>query len=79
MHGTGPFPEQAAGEWDLSPYPSAESAYGALLHGLVDLLKVSIGLIDNGVSNYFVEGGFVRNRWFMELLRVYFPEKTVHL
>ncbi len=79
MHGTGPFPEQAAGEWDLSPYPSAEAAYGALLHGLVDLLKVSIGLIDNGVSNYFVEGGFVRNRWFMELLRVYFPEKTVHL
>ena len=77
MHGTGPFPEQPAGEWDLSPYPSAKAAYGALLHGLMDLLKASIDLIDNSVPVFFVEGGFVQNRWFMALLRVYFPGKTI--
>ncbi|GAA4454681.1 FGGY-family carbohydrate kinase [Nibrella saemangeumensis] len=78
MTGTGPFPDQSAGSWDLAGYASAEEAYHHLLAGLVDMLTVSIQLIDNDVPVLYVDGGFARNAIFMQLLAERFRQKQVY-
>lgn len=77
MEGTGPFPQKATHIWDLSKYDTALDAYLALMRGLMDILKVAIGLVDNDVPTLFVDGGFVRNAVFMGMLKSDFPDKTI--
>jgi L-fuculokinase len=77
MTGTGPFPKKAAGEWDLTQFATPEVAYLALMRGLMDVLKVSIQLVDNGVPTFYVDGGFARNPIFITLLKQDFPTKNI--
>jgi L-fuculokinase len=77
MEGTGPFPKQRGEYWDISQFPNAETAYLALMRGLMSLLKTAIELVDNGVATYFVDGGFARNAVFMEMLKQDFPTKKI--
>ena len=74
MAGTGPFPEQLPSDWDLSIFSDAAEAYFHLLLGLVDLLKISIGLVYEGEKVMYVDGGFARNSWFMEILSEACPQ-----
>lgn len=78
MTGTGPFPDLPAHDWDFRGFQTKEDAYTALLLGLVDLVKVSVGLVDNGVPTLYVDGGFARNGLFMQLLANVFPKKAVY-
>ena len=77
MHGTGPFPEQVAENWDLSGFRTAGDAYQHLVRGLVDILVESIRLVRQDERLLFVDGGFARNPLFVELLGEAFPEATV--
>ena len=77
MEGTGPIPQKQDKIWDLSSFESAETAYSALMRGLMDILKISIKLVDNGVKTFFVDGGFARNILFMDMLKSDFKDKTV--
>ena len=79
MTGTGPFPNQPAQEWDLTPFGSAEAAYQYLMQGLMNILTVSIDLVCSGERTFYVDGGFARNPLFMGLLRKHFPDKTVQM
>jgi L-fuculokinase len=74
MHGTGPFPEQPAEQWDLTGFRTAGEAYQHLLRGLVALLGASISLVRQDEKLLFVDGGFARNPLFMALLGEAFPE-----
>lgn len=77
MHGTGPFPEQPAQEWDLSPFKTAGDAYQHLIHGLVDILTTSVKLVRKDEKTIFVDGGFARNPLFMQVLGWNFPEVKI--
>ncbi|WP_128543563.1 FGGY-family carbohydrate kinase [Larkinella soli] len=77
MSGTGPFPDRPPGVWDLSSFESAEEAYTQLIVDLVQILNVSIRLVDSNVPTLYVDGGFARNPIFMQLLANLFPEKQV--
>ncbi len=82
MEGTGPFPQktpQGINErvWNIAVYLTAEEAYIALMRGLMDILKVSIGLIDNAVPTFFIDGGFARNSIFIGMLKSDFPHKNI--
>ena len=77
MEGTGPIPQKQDKIWDLSSFETAEAAYSALMRGLMDILKISIKLVDNGVKTFFVDGGFARNALFMDMLKSDFKDKTI--
>ena len=77
MEGTGPFPKKNERIWDISVYLTAAEAYIILMRGLMDILKVSIGLIDNGISTFFIDGGFARNAIFIGMLKNDFPYKNI--
>jgi L-fuculokinase len=77
MEGTGPTPQKQDKIWDLSSFESAETAYSALMRGLMDILTISIKLVDNGVKTFFVDGGFARNILFMDMLKSDFKDKIV--
>ena len=77
MEGTGPFPQKAEKVWDIGVYLTADEAYFALMRGLIDILKVSIGLIDNAVPTFFIDGGFARNTTFIGMLKKDFPHKNI--
>ncbi len=77
MEGTGSIPQKQDKIWDLSSFESAEMAYSALMRGLMDILKISIKLVDNGVKTFFVDGGFARNALFMDMLKSDFKDKIV--
>lgn len=77
MEGTGPLPEKQDRIWDLTPFVSAEMAYSVLMRGLMDILKISIILVDNGVKTFFVDGGFARNPFFIYMLKNDFPNKKI--
>ncbi len=77
MEGTGPIPQKQDKIWDLSSFESEETAYSALMRGLMDILKISIKLVDNGVKTFFVDGGFARNVLFMDMLKSDFKDKIV--
>ncbi|MFC7667679.1 hypothetical protein ACFQT0_09995 [Hymenobacter humi] len=74
MAGTGPFPDQLAGEWDLSGFRTASDAYQHLMHGLIAILLESIHLVWQGEKIIFVDGGFARNPLFMQTLSLEFSE-----
>ncbi|CCH54678.1 carbohydrate kinase FGGY [Fibrisoma limi BUZ 3] len=78
MAGTGPFPNQPPGDWDVSAFASAEEAYTRLMIDLVELLTISIKLIDQNTPTIYVDGGFARSQLFMQLLANRFPEKAVY-
>lgn len=77
MHGTGPFPEQPATEWDLSNFSTAADAYQHLMHGLMRILTESINLIRKDEKLIYVDGGFARNPLFMQLLGWSFPNAKI--
>nr|HPH19344.1 hypothetical protein [Haliscomenobacter sp.] len=77
MEGTGPIPGQQNGNWDFSGCTEAISAYYSLMRGLMDLLKTSIELVDNGVPKFYVDGGFAQNSVFMNMLATDFPDKQI--
>jgi L-fuculokinase len=77
MHGTGPFPEQPAQEWDLSGFKTAADAYHHLLHGLMSILTTSISLVHQDEKLMYVDGGFARNPLFMQILAANFPEARI--
>ncbi|WP_234734713.1 FGGY-family carbohydrate kinase [Tellurirhabdus bombi] len=77
MAGTGPFPEEPAGTWDLSGYGSAREAYHHLMHGLMDVLQASIELVQKGERTFYVDGGFARNPLFMQMLAQRFPGRKI--
>ena len=77
MHGTGPYPAEAAEAWDLAGYPSAPAAYYELLRGLVALQAESIRLVRHHEPTIFVDGGFARNALFCQLLAEAFPEARI--
>ena len=77
MEGTGLFPQNTEGVWDIAVYLTADEAYIALMRGLMDILKISIGLVDNAVPTFFIDGGFARNAIFMGMLKYDFPHKNI--
>lgn len=77
MEGTGPVLGLQNGTWDFSSCPDAVSAYYSLMRGLMDLLKISIELVDNGVPKFYVDGGFAKNPIFMNMLTADFPNKQI--
>ncbi|AEE52779.1 FGGY-family carbohydrate kinase [Haliscomenobacter hydrossis] len=77
MQGTGPVPGIQNETWDFSVCPDAISAYHSLMRGLMNLLKQSIQLVDNGVPTLFVDGGFAKNPLFMNMLAADFPAKKI--
>lgn len=77
MQGTGPVEGIQNGEWNFSACPDAISAYYTLMRGLMDLLKIAIELVDNGVPTFYVDGGFAQNPIFMNMLASDFPNKQV--
>lgn len=77
MQGTGPVEGIQNEEWDFSSCPDPKSAYYSLMRGLMDLLKISINLVDNAVPNFYVDGGFAKNPIFMKMLASDFPDKRV--
>ena len=79
MEGTGPFPQNTEGVWDIAVYLTADEAYIALMRGLMDILKVSIKLVDNAVPTFFIDGGFARNAIFISMLKNDFPHKNIKM
>ena len=77
MAGTGPFPDEPAGEWDLSGFRTASDAYQHLMHGLIAILLESIHLVWQGEKTIFVDGGFGHNAVYMNLLAAAFPAVEV--
>jgi sugar (pentulose or hexulose) kinase len=77
MQGTGPVLGQAQGDWDFSTCTDAISAYYSLMKGLMDLLQQSIELVDNGVNQLFIDGGFAQNPLFRQMLASRFPTKRI--
>lgn len=77
MAGTGPFPEQLAGEWELVGFRSASDAYQHLMHGLIAILLESVHLVWQGEKVIFVDGGFARNPLFMQTLSWNFPKAEI--
>lgn len=60
---------------DLSDFKSFEQAYGQLIVELVGFQKASTSLVlSKGIKNIFVDGGFSKNRIFMNCLAAAFPE-----
>ncbi|QDA59433.1 FGGY-family carbohydrate kinase [Hymenobacter jejuensis] len=77
MHGTGPFPEQPAQEWDLTVFGTAVEAYQHLMQGLMSILKESISLVRQNERMIYVDGGFARNPLFMQTLACQFPDAKI--
>ena len=79
MEGNGPVPEPSPELWQVSAFPSAESAYHHLIDGLVSIVKISLELIGvEDTPTLFVDGGFARNPLFTGLLAERFPGKEVY-
>lgn len=64
---------------ELSDFASYEVAYHRLIMDLVDLQRISTGLVLKGsqVKRIFVDGGFSKNTIYMNLLAAAFPEMEV--
>jgi len=78
MKGTGPFPKPSSQEWDLSVFQNESEAYHSLIAELVLMLKVSIQLVDvPRVKTFFVNGGFAKNKIFMNVLAYSLYQKKV--
>lgn len=74
MEGSGPLQEKQIGEWDVSIYKNAETAYIALMKGLTDLLKISIDLVlTPDIKQIFIDGGFAANQLFKRMLMENYP------
>jgi sugar (pentulose or hexulose) kinase len=78
LQGTGPQPDRPNGHWELSDFDSPEHAYHQLMHDLIQLLVMSIRLVDTPtVQTIYVDGGFARNQLFVSLLSHYLPHRQV--
>ncbi len=78
MEGSGPKPEKQQSIWDISKYDTATDAYTALIQGLINLLKLSIDLIDTKeVTHFFIDGGFAANKLFVYFLQQHFHNKNI--
>jgi sugar (pentulose or hexulose) kinase len=78
MEGSGPKPEKQTTLWNIDIYTTAAEAYTALVHGLINLLKISIDLIDTKeVKHFFIDGGFAANKLFVYFLQQLFPQKEI--
>ncbi len=78
LAGTGPVPEPQDKLWDLSIFSSSVVAYQNLVYHLIELLQLSINLVDNAqVQNIFVDGGFASNQIFIHYLQQAYPTKKV--
>ena len=64
----------------LSTYPSAEHAYHQLLVDIINRQAVASQMVvnDSQVKNMYVDGGFCRNKIYMQLLSDAFPAMNVH-
>jgi sugar (pentulose or hexulose) kinase len=78
MEGTGPIPKKQLKDWDITVYTNAAQAYTALMHGLINLLKISIDLIDTkDVQQFYIDGGFASNKLFTYFLKQLYPTKEI--
>ncbi len=79
MSGTGPFPDEPAGKWDIRRFNDFEEAYHRLLLDLTCRIRVSVELIrrESAGDLIFVDGGFARNEIFMNLISSHFPNSSV--
>lgn len=78
MEGTGSFHKPSTKEWTLSVFQNETEAYHSLIIELVSMLKVSIQLIDvPRVKTFFVDGGFAKNKIFMNVLAYSLYQKKV--
>lgn len=75
MTGTGPFPALQGPAPDLSLFASFEEAYHKLMLDMAYLQKISIQLLckKEEVKRLYINGGFARNRLFMEVLQGFLP------
>ncbi len=79
MEGNGPFPEHQPGEWQISAFATAESAYHQLMIALTNIVATSLKLIGaEDVPTLFVDGGFAKNQLFTQLLARKFPAQEVY-
>ncbi|TDB64157.1 FGGY-family carbohydrate kinase [Arundinibacter roseus] len=79
MEGNGPFPEHQPGEWQISAFATAESAYHQLMIALTHIVATSLKLIGaEDVPTLFVDGGFAKNQIFTQLLARHFPSHEVY-
>ncbi|AGA77839.1 FGGY-family carbohydrate kinase [Echinicola vietnamensis] len=66
-------------EWNPASFANFDEAYHHLIWGLtllqVESLKLARG--NSGIKKVFIDGGFVHNEVFMELLRYYLPESEL--
>jgi len=76
---SGPYPDQNAGEWDLTVFSNFEEAYHQMMLDLVsiqaDSLKLAQGSKD--IDQIIITGGFSQNPFFTGLLAAFFPEKEL--
>ncbi len=78
MEGSGPKPDKQDTLWNIEKYDSASDAYTALINGLINLLKISIDLVDTKeVKHFFIDGGFAANKLFVYFLQQLFPQKEI--
>jgi sugar (pentulose or hexulose) kinase len=69
LQGSGPFPNCAAGDWDLHSFVSAEEAYARLCLDLAVLTSYCIdSVVSENTEKIVVDGGFAKNHWFVEIL-----------
>ncbi len=67
--GTGPFPNIAKTEWDLSVFECAEEAYARLCLDLAVLTSFCLENVNqNQIQRYFIDGKFNQNPWFVKIL-----------
>jgi sugar (pentulose or hexulose) kinase len=78
MEGSGPMPEKQSTLWKIEEYKTAAEAYTAIIHGLINLLKISINLIDtDDVKHFYIDGGFAANKLFFYFLQELYPHKNI--
>ena len=79
MQGTGPFSlKKQKEEWNLSQFSSFQEAYYQLMFDLSCWVKYSFMLIDaSEKGKIFIDGGFLSNLIFMNLMASHFPKREV--
>lgn len=68
-------------KWDITIYHSFEEAYHHLIWGLAQLQVAAIRLVEGSsrIKRIFVDGGFIDNEIFIELLKFYLPEYSLEV
>lgn len=64
---------------DLDPFTSYEQAYHALMHALTDLQSeaIAIAVGRSEIRRIYIDGGFVDNEVFLEMIRIKNPDYEV--